>query len=148
MTCDCKLPGFCPRYGRNMPYRLHQLCQSRSDYRELFARLAAEGKFQQKAEPLTAAEQVREFLASTATFLINGAQQTAKELYDERLAICDSCEELKRGTVFGVARLPQLDSCKQCGCYVRLKAAFPHEACPVGNWQAVTTGSGCGGCGK
>ncbi len=37
MTCQCPSPGFCPTLGRTMPTRLHQLCQTRRDYRQLSA---------------------------------------------------------------------------------------------------------------
>lgn len=36
MKCTCPSPGQCPRYGRQMPERLHYLCQTRDDYRKLF----------------------------------------------------------------------------------------------------------------
>lgn len=36
MNCPCPSPGFCPVLGREMPERLHFLCQTRADYRNLF----------------------------------------------------------------------------------------------------------------
>ncbi len=40
MTCQCLTPGYCPTLARQMPTRLHQLCQTRRDYRQLFRRQA------------------------------------------------------------------------------------------------------------
>lgn len=40
MTCQCPQPGFCPILGREMPTRLHFLCQTREDYRRLFQQQA------------------------------------------------------------------------------------------------------------
>ncbi len=40
MTCQCSTPGYCPTLSREMPSRLHQLCQTRRDYRQLFRRQA------------------------------------------------------------------------------------------------------------
>lgn len=34
--CQCPLAGFCPRYQRQMSDHLHNLCQTRADYRRTF----------------------------------------------------------------------------------------------------------------
>ena len=50
--------------------------------------------------------------------------RVSKEVLDERLAICQSCEFFIKLT----------KQCKKCGCFMRLKGALPHSECPVGKW--------------
>jgi len=40
-----------------------------------------------------------------------------------RLACCRSCNELADGL------------CRQCGCYVELRAAKKRNVCPLGRWE-------------
>lgn len=144
--CECPSPGYCNRHRMNKLGHLHKLCQTQKRYREAWDKAAADGRIVDGTKPRTPYEQAADFLSSSATFLYNGAQVTPKELHEQRLSICRTCEELKPGKVLGVA-LPRLDSCNVCGCFVTLKAAYPHEKCPVGLWDSVSTGKGCGGCG-
>jgi len=37
-TCDCKNPGWCEKYKRQMVGRMHELCQSSQEYRDAFDR--------------------------------------------------------------------------------------------------------------
>jgi hypothetical protein len=50
--------------------------------------------------------------------------RVSKEVLEERLAICQSCEHFIKLT----------KQCKKCGCFMRLKGALPHSECPVGKW--------------
>ena len=45
-----------------------------------------------------------------------------KEICEERLKICSSCERLNSGT------------CLACGCYVELRAALKKGKCPYKKW--------------
>lgn len=45
-----------------------------------------------------------------------------EELYEKRLSICKSCEDLNAGT------------CLKCGCYVELRAAGKVSRCPAKKW--------------
>ena len=53
--------------------------------------------------------------------VIPAAQRTADDEYAKRLAICEACEHLNRGT------------CTKCGCYVELRAAKSAQHCPHEN---------------
>lgn len=62
-------------------------------------------------------------LWETATKTIRTGQVLAsKELYDQRLSICDKCEFRKDWI------------CSVCGCQLHLKASMQHSACPKGFW--------------
>lgn len=50
------------------------------------------------------------------------------EFYDERMAICNTCEHLRR----------TLNQCSVCGCFVSLKAAIPTAKCPLDHWRLPT----------
>ena len=56
---------------------------------------------------------IREHIA-----LLDEADKVTDELYDQRLALCTSCDELVDGT------------CLKCGCYVEFRAAFKKQHCP------------------
>jgi rRNA maturation endonuclease Nob1 len=47
-----------------------------------------------------------------------------KELVAFRLETCRGCERLFKPTM----------SCKECGCFVKLKARLEHDSCPLGKW--------------
>ena len=54
--------------------------------------------------------------------------RTPEDVYRERLAICQSCEELMNGT------------CRLCGCYVETRAAKKGQKCPMvpAQWDKYT----------
>jgi hypothetical protein len=47
-----------------------------------------------------------------------------KELIESRLAICNTCPWFNKN----------LQKCKQCGCFMRLKSTLIQAKCPVGHW--------------
>ena len=55
--------------------------------------------------------------------LLDGDVRTAEALYEERLAVCKTCDYLEAGT------------CLACGCYVELRAAVKKNKCPYKKWQ-------------
>ena len=61
---------------------------------------------------------------SIVEYAKSGFENTAKDKYEERLIICDTCELLnkKKGT------------CKVCGCVMSVKAKWNIEKCPEGKW--------------
>jgi hypothetical protein len=42
----------------------------------------------------------------------------------ERLAICRECPRLFKPTM----------TCKECGCFMQVKARIPAQSCPLGKW--------------
>lgn len=65
------------------------------------------------------------FIKSTAKHIMNGAPSISKEVYDERLAICNSCEH-RSG-----------NHCNLCGCNLTSKLAMPTNECPIKKWLAL-----------
>jgi hypothetical protein len=47
-----------------------------------------------------------------------------KETAQARFDACKSCEHLFKPT----------NTCKQCGCFMKLKVKIAEATCPVGNW--------------
>lgn len=45
----------------------------------------------------------------------------------ERLELCGSCE-------YKTTRMG-FDSCKECGCFIYLKAHLKYSRCPLGKWE-------------
>jgi rRNA maturation endonuclease Nob1 len=48
-----------------------------------------------------------------------------KEKSFERLAICNGCEHLFKPTW----------TCKECGCFMKVKARLSFTECPIGLWH-------------
>lgn len=46
------------------------------------------------------------------------------QIYNERLAVCKSCDLLADGM------------CRACGCFVELRAAIRKNGCPYDKWMA------------
>ena len=48
--------------------------------------------------------------------------KASAELYDERLSVCKQCDNLLSGM------------CRQCGCYVEMRAVVGKNYCPIKKW--------------
>lgn len=53
------------------------------------------------------------------TMEISENELTPQEIYRERLDICNECEYLQENIV-----------CKECGCYVKIRALYKDNQCP------------------
>jgi hypothetical protein len=45
----------------------------------------------------------------------------------ERLEICKNCPRLFKPTY----------TCRECGCFMQIKARIPSQKCPLGKWDKV-----------
>lgn len=63
-------------------------------------------------------QNLRDYIANLDTDI-----KAEEAVYEERLNICKECELLFQGM------------CRSCGCYVELRAAVAHNACPHKKWQ-------------
>lgn len=53
---------------------------------------------------------------------IKAADRAPEACYESRLSVCKACRYLNQGI------------CGACGCYVELRAAAEHAACPYQKW--------------
>ena len=49
-------------------------------------------------------------------------KRTPDDAYEARVAACRECDSLENGT------------CRQCGCFVEMRAARADMHCPAGKW--------------
>ena len=56
--------------------------------------------------------------------LINGSSRSPDELAAYRLEICKGCEWFR----------PKTQTCKKCGCFMKLKTTLEKAKCPIGKW--------------
>ena len=56
--------------------------------------------------------------------LINGSPKSPDELAAYRLEICKGCEFFR----------PKTQTCKKCGCFMKLKTTLEKAKCPIGKW--------------
>ena len=66
------------------------------------------------------------------TFPPEKMREFLKQLKEERLAICSTCE-------FGEKEITLTSRCKNCGCFLKAKASCTDCSCPLGKWWAVAT---------
>jgi hypothetical protein len=57
--------------------------------------------------------------------LINPNQpRSEEELVKSRLEICKACEYFR----------PKTETCRKCGCFMKLKTTLANAKCPIGKW--------------
>jgi len=64
--------------------------------------------------------------------LLRPSEYVPKELYQERLKLCNECPERLEKNNGRVLR--KLSRCPECGCIISLKAKLYTEECPLGDW--------------
>ena len=57
--------------------------------------------------------------------LFNASQpKSEEEIVKSRLEICKTCEYFR----------PKTETCKKCGCFMKLKTKLLNAKCPIGKW--------------
>ena len=57
--------------------------------------------------------------------LFNPNQPRSQEdLVNSRLKICRGCEYFR----------PKTETCRKCGCFMKLKTTLENAKCPIGKW--------------
>ena len=56
--------------------------------------------------------------------LVNGSPRSPEELAAYRFEICSGCEFFRQRT----------QTCKKCGCFMKLKTKLEQAKCPIGKW--------------
>lgn len=69
-------------------------------------------------------EQARDAAQQAAASALT--HKVSKEVYNYRYNTCSGCEKLYKLT----------DTCKVCGCFMKVKAWMPNQSCPIGKWPA------------
>lgn len=71
-----------------------------------------------------------EFAAALAEHLSNGAHRATRGRRAARIDICLTCPSGD----FQLASPAQLSTCRECGCFVYLKAQWAEQRCPKSHW--------------
>lgn len=50
--------------------------------------------------------------------------RSSEELAEYRLEICKTCPAYR----------PKTNTCKKCGCFMKLKTTLENAKCPIGKW--------------
>ena len=56
--------------------------------------------------------------------MINGSPRSPEEEFNRRMDICRSCEFFR----------PKTETCKKCGCFMKMKTKLSNANCPIGKW--------------
>jgi len=54
----------------------------------------------------------------------DGFKKVDDDLYNQRIEICKGCEFFNA----------ESDRCKKCGCFLKIKASWNSEKCPLDKW--------------
>lgn len=73
----------------------------------------------------TGTGQVVSLSKEVAKFASAGFPVVSDAVFEERMAICGSCESFNL----------QEKRCLKCGCYMEAKAKMATTKCPLGKWQ-------------
>lgn len=94
-----------------------------------------------RAKPWTIGQKLAS-AAKSAKRILKDPKQATAEVRDARLAICNTCPELRSG----------IGQCSICECFVGLKSSFAVEKCPLKKWPGDNAPTdpnvkACGSCG-
>lgn len=75
-------------------------------------------------------EQVAAEAEEKAASIVGGGWKLTvpPEISAQRYSICDSCEFLYKIT----------NTCKKCGCFMKLKTTLAKASCPIDKWDTYT----------
>lgn len=69
-------------------------------------------------------EQLRDAAENAAASVIT--HKVSIEIQEYRYGICQGCEKLYKPT----------DTCKMCGCFMKVKTWIPSQECPLKKWPS------------
>ena len=119
--CECDGPGYCQKFGLVANEKQWKHCRE-------FLHLVNEKHSNISSKPLPSLfQQAKNFSASLVNHITNGAKRLKEEDYQQRLSICNQCEE-KRSD----------NRCAKCGCSVLTKAKWASSECPLKKWLPQT----------
>ncbi len=61
-------------------------------------------------------------VAAAAAFVADGCHTVSAAEYSQRLQICDGCDRRRKS------------KCRECGCYLPIKAGLLAMICPLNKW--------------
>lgn len=124
--CECSHPGWCVRHQCVKTSHWLGLCQSRSDYFQLWEEGRGPGQPCERdrigPDQPSALQKAWNLTESLGAFIVDGLKTVTSIQYQMRLEICDKCEH-RRGS-----------RCSLCGCYISLKARARVMQCPADKW--------------
>jgi hypothetical protein len=127
MNCKCERPGFCESHNITKDKILWQHCQS-GDTVYL-------GDVILKPPGIT--QKVFNFITTQTKHMLAGNPVVTKEVFKERLAICEACP------LFQINR-----DCSVCGCPMDVKATYADVSCPdvIPRWKSTLEEKKCSTC--
>lgn len=66
----------------------------------------------------------KSFSSSVANHMADGFKQVPEEEYNRRIDICQKCDQYDASS----------HRCGHCGCFLKLKASWNSEKCPLNKW--------------
>jgi cellulose synthase/poly-beta-1,6-N-acetylglucosamine synthase-like glycosyltransferase len=139
--CECAAAGFCPRHHCRKTPHWHMLCQTRPDYFRLWEE--GRGPGQHLAPPPENGsegtvsdgpgllQKAVNFSKAIVRHARDGGREVEDTVYEQRLGLCRQCPSCDREQMVCRERT--------CGCFLKVKARWHSEACPLGKWPDLST---------
>jgi len=141
-NCECAEPGFCQRHQCLKGYWQHRLCRRQESV--FLAYEHGEGPGQETSPDTDPSRDDSSpgpagpgllrrglnFAVAGTRHVANGMQSVSDKVYETRLEECRNCEFCDQQHM--VCLKPE------CGCFVKVKARWASESCPLGKWHSQT----------
>lgn len=82
-------------------------------------------------------EKIANFATAVTDHVLRGLPMVSDKIYKDRITICENCDRFDKERTL----------CKECGCYLPIKARWAEQKCPIDKWPAETPSNNQGGCG-
>ena len=66
----------------------------------------------------------KNFTGSFANHLADGLKKSSEEEFEKRMEICRNCDQYNS----------EQNRCNNCGCFLKIKASWNSEKCPLNKW--------------
>jgi hypothetical protein len=68
--------------------------------------------------------QTKSFATAVTKHVLDGMSECTEKEFDARIEICKSCDQFDAASF----------RCNDCGCFLRTKAKWKTQSCPLGKW--------------
>lgn len=128
--CECTAAGWCERHHCTKNAAARQFCRTNQIVFDAFE--AGRGPCEPSPEMVAAAQALAPGLIEQTLHLgqavvrhaHNGFTQVSSAMFENRLAVCRACPTCDTAAMV----------CRDCGCYLQIKARWASESCPLSRW--------------
>lgn len=139
--CECSEPGYCLRHQCIKGYWQHRLCRRQPSVFAAYEHGIGPGQVQGQSNgeiPQTVdtpqqgpglLQRGMNFAKAGLRHIAGGMSSVDDAEYEARLNVCRGCDYCDQTHLVCLRH--------ECGCFLKIKARWATETCPIGRWQTV-----------